>query len=143
LKRAGEDVQILLERGAGEWGFLHLTFQEFFVAAGLHAKDDFETVAFQHLFDTRWEEVIRLGVGYLALVQKRPTAAQRFVKKVLEHEEPAPRAWFTQKANLCSPRRNAPAAAGARSWSATAPPTRSHVCQATSASCSLSPSRNP
>ncbi|HZF50272.1 MAG TPA: HEAT repeat domain-containing protein [Polyangiaceae bacterium] len=96
LKRAGEDVQILLERGAGEWGFLHLTFQEFFVAAGLHAKDDFETVAFQHLFDPRWEEVIRLGVGYLALVQKRPTAAQRFVKRVLEHEEPAPRAWFTR-----------------------------------------------
>ncbi|MFS8070173.1 MAG: NACHT domain-containing protein, partial [Byssovorax sp.] len=96
LKRAGEDVQLLLERGAGEWGFLHLTFQEFFVAAGLHAKEDFESVALQHLFDPRWEEVIRLGVGYLALVQKRPMAAQRFVKRVLEHEEPEPRAWFTK-----------------------------------------------
>jgi HEAT repeat protein len=96
LRRAGEDVQILLERGAGEWGFLHLTFQEFFVAAGLHAKEAFEDVAFKHLFDPRWEEVLRLGVGYLALVQKRPTGAQRFVKKVLEHEEPEPRAWFTR-----------------------------------------------
>ena len=96
LKKAGEDVQILLERGPGEWGFLHLTFQEFFVAAGLHAKEDFEDVAFKHLFDPRWEEVIRLGVGYMALVQKRPTAAQRFVKKVLEHQEPEPRAWFTR-----------------------------------------------
>jgi HEAT repeat protein len=96
LKRAGEDVQILLERGAGEWGFLHLTFQEFFVAAGLHAKEEFESVALQHLFDPRWEEVIRLGVGYMALVQKRPRAAQLFVKKVLEHEEPEPRAWFTK-----------------------------------------------
>jgi len=90
LKRAGEDVQILLERGPGEWGFLHLTFQEFFVAAGLHAKEEFESVALQHLFDPRWEEVIRLGVGYMALVQKRPKAAQLFVKKVLEHEEPEP-----------------------------------------------------
>ncbi|MEO5730261.1 MAG: HEAT repeat domain-containing protein, partial [Byssovorax sp.] len=72
------------------------TFQEFFVAAGLHAKEDFESVARQHLFDPRWEEVIRLGVGYLALVQKRPMAAQRFVKRVLEHEEPEPRAWFTK-----------------------------------------------
>lgn len=96
LKRAGEDVQILLERGAGEWGFLHLTFQEFFVAAGLHAKEEFESIARQHLFDPRWEEVIRLGVGYMALVQKRPMAAQRFVKKVLEHEAPEPRAWFTK-----------------------------------------------
>ncbi|MEP7119365.1 MAG: HEAT repeat domain-containing protein [Byssovorax sp.] len=96
LKRAGDDVQILLERGAREWGFLHLTFQEFFVAAGLHAKEEFESVALQHLFDPRWEEVIRLGVGYLALVQKRPKAAQIFVKKVLEHEEPEPRAWVTK-----------------------------------------------
>lgn len=96
LKRAGEEAQILLERGAGEWGFLHLTFQEFFVAAGLHDKEEFEDVAFQHLFDPRWEEVIRLGVGYMALVQKRRTAAARFVKKVLEWQEPEPRAWFTQ-----------------------------------------------
>ncbi len=95
LTKAGEDVQILLERGAGEWGFLHLTFQEFFVAAGLHAKEAFDDVAFKHLFDPRWEEVIRLGVGYLALVQKRPIGAQRFVRKVLDHEEPEPRAWFT------------------------------------------------
>jgi HEAT repeat protein len=63
----------------------------------LHAKEDFESVALQHLFDARWEEVIRLGVGYMALVQKRPRAAQLFVKKVLfEHEEPEPRAWFTK-----------------------------------------------
>jgi HEAT repeat protein len=96
LKRAGEDVQILLERGAGEWGFLHLTFQEFFVAAGLHANEDFASVALQHLFDPRWEEVIRLGVGYMALVQKRPKAAQLFVKSVLDYEEPEPRTWFTK-----------------------------------------------
>lgn len=96
LRRAGQEVQLLLERGAGEWGFLHLTFQEFFVAAGLHAAERFQDVAFQHLFDPRWEEVIRLGVGYLALVQKRPTAARDFVKKVLEHEEPEPRTWMTR-----------------------------------------------
>src|SRR5262249_2082447 len=35
LDRAGHEVQLLLQRGAGEWGFLHLTFQEFFTAAGL------------------------------------------------------------------------------------------------------------
>ncbi len=88
LKRAGEEVQILLERGAGQWGFLHLTFQEFFVAAGLHAQERFEEVALSHLFDARWEEVIRLGVGYMALVQQRPVAARRFVEKVLMAERP-------------------------------------------------------
>lgn len=95
LSRAGEEVQILLERGAGSWGFLHLTFQEFFAAAGLHAAERFEDVALAHLFDPRWEEVIRLGVGYMALVQKRPAAARRFVERVLAWEEPEPRRWVT------------------------------------------------
>ncbi|XXX81234.1 HEAT repeat domain-containing protein [Sorangium sp. So ce134] len=93
LKRAGEDVQILLERGAGAWGFLHLTFQEFFVAAGLHASERFDELARQHLFDPRWEEVLRLGVGYLALIQKRPKAAQKFVTDVLDHQESGTRSW--------------------------------------------------
>lgn len=95
LERAGREVQILLERGAGSWGFLHLTFQEFFTAAGLHALERFEEEAFRHLFDPRWEEVLRLGVGYLALVQKRPEAAKRFVHKVLTYEAPEPHRWVT------------------------------------------------
>lgn len=96
LERAGNEVQILVERGAGEWGFLHLTFQEFFAAAGLHAAERFDNVALEHLFDPRWEEVLRLGVGYLALVQKRPVAAWRFVETVLDWEEPEPRRWVTR-----------------------------------------------
>ncbi|EYF03771.1 NACHT domain-containing protein [Chondromyces apiculatus] len=83
LRKAGEEVQILVERGAGAWGFLHLTFQEFFVAAGLHAEERFEEVALAHLFEPRWEEVLRLGVGYLVLVQKRPVSARKFVEQVL------------------------------------------------------------
>lgn len=90
LKRAGDEVQILLERGAGQWGFLHLTFQELFVAAGLHANERFEEIATLHLLEPRWEEVIRLGVGYLALIQARPVAAQKFVERVLDHEAPEP-----------------------------------------------------
>lgn len=92
LRRASEDVGILLERGAGTWGFLHPTIQEFFVAAGLLAAERFEEVAMMHLLDPRWEEVLRLGVGYLALVQKRPKAAERFVMRVLEVEAPEPSA---------------------------------------------------
>ncbi|MFY0581211.1 NACHT domain-containing protein [Cystobacter fuscus] len=86
LDRAGREVQILLERGAGQWGFLHLTFQEFFTAVGLLSAENFESVAFEHLFEPRWEEVIRLGVGYMALIQKRAQATQRFVRQVLLHE---------------------------------------------------------
>lgn len=90
LERAGQEVQVLLERGPGQWGFSHLTFQEFFVAAGLHATERFEEVITKHLLEPRWEEIVRLGVGYLALVQKRPIAAQRFIERVLTHEASEP-----------------------------------------------------
>ena len=92
LRRSGDETQILLERGPGRWGFLHLTFQEFFAAAGLHAADRFEQEVMRHLYDPRWEEVLRLGVGYLALVQNRPEAARRFVDRVLKHREKGIRA---------------------------------------------------
>jgi HEAT repeat protein len=95
LRRAGEEVQILIERGAGQWGFLHLTFQEFFAAAGLLAAERFEEVALERLFDPRWEEVIRLGVGIMALIQQRPVAVRRFVERVFGWEEPEPRRWVT------------------------------------------------
>ncbi len=85
LQRAGQEVQLLLERGSRRWGFLHLTFQEFFTAAGLHAREEFEQEALgRYLFDPRWEEVLRLGVGYLAVVQARPRAARGIVMGVLD-----------------------------------------------------------
>lgn len=82
LSRA-QEVQVFLERGPDLWGFMHLTFQEYFVAAGLLADERFEDVAIEHLLEPRWEEVIRLGVGYMALVQNRPKAAEAFVERVL------------------------------------------------------------
>ncbi len=96
LRRAGDEAPVLVERGPGEWGFLHLTFQEFFAAAGLHASEQFERVAFEHLFEKRWEEVIRLGVGYMTLIQNRPVVAGKFVEKVLHIRAKGKRAWITK-----------------------------------------------
>lgn len=95
LQRAGQDTGLLVERAPGQWGFLHLTFQEFFVAAGLHAQERFEPEAFRHLFDPRWEEVLRLGIGHLALIQGRPEAARRSVRRVLDYRLEGPSAWLT------------------------------------------------
>lgn len=95
LERAGKEVQIILERGAGQWGFLHLTFQEFFTAVGLLSSERFEEVAFEHLLDPRWEEILRLGVGYMALIQKRAQATQRFIRRVLNHQEQGAREFVT------------------------------------------------
>lgn len=88
LDRAAQEAPVLLERGPDQWGFLHLTFQEFFAAAGLHNTDMFEAAAIEHLFEPRWEEIVRLGIGYLAHVQKRSRATEMFVKRVMTlHEE--------------------------------------------------------
>lgn len=95
LERASEEAGILYERGPGAWAFLHLTFQDFFVAAGLHAEERFEDVALEHLFEPRWLEVIRLGVGYYVLVQKRPRAALRLIERVAGFRLPGKRSWIT------------------------------------------------
>lgn len=95
LRRAGAEVQILLERGAGQWGFLHLTFQEFFAAMGLHAAEMFFEEGMAHLFESRWEEVLRLGVGYMALVQNRPEGVRRFIQTTLDRQESGPRRFIT------------------------------------------------
>jgi HEAT repeat protein len=88
LQRAGRDLQIIAERGAGEYGFLHLTFEEFFAAQYLHAKERFQREAQTRWFDPRWEEVILLGVGTLSVLQKRPVAAAEFIRDILTCEVP-------------------------------------------------------
>lgn len=95
LRRSAQDVQLLLERGPGQWAFLHLTFQEFFAAVGLHSQERFQEEALEHLLDPRWEEVVRLGVGYMALIQKRAEKTRLFIEAVLDHRLEGERRWLT------------------------------------------------
>lgn len=88
LRLAAEQAPLLLERGPGRWGFVHLTFQEFFVAVGLHANEEFEERLSRHALEPRWEEVLRLGVSHMALVQNRALAASRLVLKLAEWKLP-------------------------------------------------------
>lgn len=95
LQKSAQDVQLLLERGPGQWAFLHLTFQEFFAAVGLHSVERFQEEALEHLLDPRWEEVVRLGVGYMALVQKRAEKTRLFIEAVLDYRLEGERSWLT------------------------------------------------
>jgi hypothetical protein len=103
LKKAGENVQILLEQGPGQWGFLHLTFQEFFAAVGLHATESFEEEVMAHLFAPRWYEILLLGVGYMALVQKRAEGVRRLVVRILEHKEEGELSFMTEEQRMQVP----------------------------------------
>ncbi len=97
LRKAEDELQILVERGPGLVGFLHLTFQEFFAAAHLHATEQFGSVARRRWFDSRWEEVLLLGIGSLSILQGRPAAAEKLIGDLLTRWTVPRYAWITKR----------------------------------------------
>ncbi len=88
------DTGLLLARGAGQYGFIHLTFEEYLAAVGIAALGQVSTkpmVDFlsQHVGDPVWREVSLLLVGYLGAVQRRPLAAGEVVT-ALAMQRPGP-----------------------------------------------------
>jgi formylglycine-generating enzyme required for sulfatase activity len=71
---------LLLERGPGEYGFIHLTFQEYLaaVAIALAAQREVKPLVDElanHVGDDNWREVSLLAIGYMGIVQQRDEAA--------------------------------------------------------------------
>ena len=88
------DTGLLLARGAGQYGFIHLTFEEYLAAVGVAALGQVDTKPVaqflsQHVGDPVWREVSLLTVGYLGIVQRRPLAAGE-VAAALATERPGP-----------------------------------------------------
>lgn len=92
LQDARDHASLLLERGAGQYGFIHLTFQEYLaaVAIGQLGQSDVTPVAqllAQHVDDPTWHEVTLLTIGYLGIIQQRDSAAgETLVKLMAMHE---------------------------------------------------------
>ena len=92
LQDARDHASLLLERGAGQYGFIHLTFQEYLaaVAIGQLGQSDVTPVAqllAQHVDDPTWHEVTLLTIGYLGIIQQRDSAAgETLVKLMTIHE---------------------------------------------------------
>lgn len=92
-----EYAGLLVERGPGMYGFLHLTFQEYATAVAIvqSGQSDIEPVLHklrQHMDDPNWHEVILLTIGYLGLQQQRDEAATKLVLDLLnddnDHQAP-------------------------------------------------------
>jgi len=88
-----EDVHdyagILLERGAGQYGFIHLTFEEYLAAVGLARLgqgkiEPVVDVLSAHVGDAAWREVALLTIGYLGIVQQWEEVASGVVGELLE-----------------------------------------------------------
>ena len=82
---------LLLERGQGRYGFIHLTFEEALAARGLVQMgqlklDDSLAVIRQRLTDPGWRETIMLAVGVWGLVREQPRVAGEVVRAMLKME---------------------------------------------------------
>jgi formylglycine-generating enzyme required for sulfatase activity len=80
---------LLLDRGSRQYGFIHLTFQEYLAAVALAQKGQqgigpiVEELA-AHVDEDTWHEVSLLCVGYLGVVQQRDEAAGAVLEALLE-----------------------------------------------------------
>ncbi|HEY0554307.1 MAG TPA: SUMF1/EgtB/PvdO family nonheme iron enzyme, partial [Thermoanaerobaculia bacterium] len=84
-----EHTSLLLDRGGRQYGFIHLTFQEYLAAAALAQKGQQEVepivaVLSSHVGEAPWREVSLLTLGYLGLVQQRDQAASAVLEELLQ-----------------------------------------------------------
>ena len=81
---------ILIEKGRQRYGFLHLTFEEFFAAWELVLlKKDRDNFIKQHLHDPRWREVILLAISYIGILQSDEDGITEIVQEaILKAESP-------------------------------------------------------
>lgn len=88
-------ASLLLERGPGEYGFIHLTFQEYLagvavVQSGQQSIAPIVDKLAATLGQESWREVTLLAVGYLGLTQQREEAASEVVLQLMDRPEGAP-----------------------------------------------------
>ena len=79
---------LLVERGEGAYGFIHLTFEEYLAAQGVAQRGELDLgraveVLLQHLDDPAWHETILLTVGYLGIVQRNRRSASAVIERLL------------------------------------------------------------
>lgn len=83
---------ILVERGKARYGFLHLTFEEYFAALELEKRKDRDTFIAAHMHHPRWREVIRLTVGTIGILRSNEEAVTELVCDVIARAE-SPYEW--------------------------------------------------
>ena len=83
-----EHTSLLLDRGGRQYGFIHLTFQEYLASAALAQRGQQEVEPIvaalsSHVGEAPWREVSLLTLGYLGLVQQRDQAAGAVLGELL------------------------------------------------------------
>ncbi len=88
LENVRKYSNLLVERGEGQFGFIHLTFEEALAAYGLVSAGQIDrsktfAVIQEHLIDPAWRETILLSVGVAGLINRQPLAAGEIARSIL------------------------------------------------------------
>lgn len=90
LQEMRQMAGLIVERGHDAFGFLHLTFQEYFAGralAQLGDKERWEAIL-PNLHDPRWREPILLCAGRLGVVENRRAQVTQLVRNILDNNDP-------------------------------------------------------
>ncbi|NEO44265.1 MAG: tetratricopeptide repeat protein [Moorea sp. SIO4A3] len=84
LRRVRETTGLFVERAPGSYGFMHLTFEEYFAARDIADHDVSEILDSinQHRYEARWHEPILLALGYLG--SENPRRINKLVPKLFK-----------------------------------------------------------
>ena len=79
-----EHAGLLLARGPSDYGFIHLTFQEYLAAVAVVQQGQSDAgpvirILADHVGDDNWHEVALLSVAYMGLIQQRDETAAELV----------------------------------------------------------------
>jgi formylglycine-generating enzyme required for sulfatase activity len=92
LHHARYQAGLLAERGLGQFGFFHLTFEEYLAARQIARQraEERRAILKAHWEDPRWQEVILLTAGQLGIAEARRDDVSDFVEDLLKMEPADP-----------------------------------------------------
>jgi formylglycine-generating enzyme required for sulfatase activity len=91
LSDVREQAGLLLERGTGQYGFIHLAVEEYLAAVAivLRSEGDYRPLLdyiSRHIGDPAWQQISLLSVSYLGIIQQLDTVAGEVVETLVTEQ---------------------------------------------------------